>query len=506
LIATFLAVSYNLPHFAVAVLNQNPKSIQFLKMAATSATAVRLMNSDPELIHLYLSSDSLSALSTQEVSLLITALSSSEFLRHVYFRNFKSGGTNNQLERFLEAMNTVPTLESLFFHCTEVPLAWLTHILMKSDTVAADTTTTTSRRRGNHLKELGLRYCKLRYQNEVEYQAFEQALRQHSTLQDVCLECCEWQVEEHNDNNNNNNNNNSNKTNSFLKAIAQIPTLTNVECVLYNLLANISSRKSEKRLPVTTLQTLGRIPQLQSLRLRNFWLPEQDVALLCHSLMEHDENHNGNNTPKPLRKLILSCDLGTTSALALAQLVQQPQSMLQQLSLRVDNLYDPDCPQFLAQALRQSNSTLVHFHLSGTAASLLSPQAKQAFCDMMQTNVSLEFVRLDVNDYHLQSQVAFYLQLGHKGRRELFRALQQQQQQQQHQQQQQEESQLWIRALCQNATHLPALHHFVGLNPGFFALAALEQLKRQKQQPPRQHASLFEDGIDYDLDGWQRSK
>lgn len=446
--------------------------------------AARLRNNDPELVHLYLSSDSLSALPSQELSLLIAALSSSQYLRHVYFRNFRLGSLRNQMqmERCLEAMKAVPQLESLFFHCTEVPLAWLTHILMKSDAVE-----TTSRRGGNHLKELGLRYCKLRYQNEVEYQAFEQALRQHSSLQDVCLECCEWQAEEHNDNNTS-----TNKTNSFLEAIAQIPTLANVECVLPNLLASTSNRNSQQRLRATTLLSLGRIPLLKSLRLRNVWLPEQDAVLLCHSLMEQENN---NNNPKPLRKLILSCDLGATSALALAQLIQQPQSTLQQLSLRVDHLHDPDCPRFLAQALQQSTS-VVHFHLSGTAASLLSPAAKQAFGDMMQTNVSLEFVRLDVDDYHLQSQLAFYLQLSHKGRRELFRALQQQQP---------EESQLWIRALCQNATHLPALHHFLGLNPGFFARAALEQLKRKKQQQQQQsrpESPLFEDGIDYDSDGW----
>jgi hypothetical protein len=448
--------------------------------STTDSLSSRLTNNDPELVHLYLSSDSLSALSSQEFSLLIAALSSSEYLRHVYFRNFKLSLFANQMERFLEAMSTVPNLESLFFHCTEVPLAWLTQILTESDAVH------TRQTRRSSFKELGLRYCKLRYQNEAEYQAFEQALRQHSTLQDVCLECCEWQAEEHN-----HHSASTNKTNSFLEAIAQIPTMANVECVLPNLLAASSNRNSQQRLRATTLLSLGRIPLLKSLRLRNVWIPEQDAVLLCNSLIE-----NNNNNPHPLRKLILSCDLGATSALVIAQLIQQPQSMMEQLSLRVDALHDPDCPRLIAQALRQSTS-LVHFHLSGTAASQLSPAAKQAFCDMMQTNVSLEFVRLDVNDYHLQSQLAFYLQLSHKGRRELFRALLQLQPQQ-------EESQLWIRALCQNAMHLPALHHFLALNPGFFAMAALGQLKRQrKQRPPTTHqASLFEDGIDYDSDGW----
>lgn len=233
------------------------------------------------------------------------------------------------------------------------------------------------------------------------------------------------------------------------------------------------------------------MPCIQSLRLRHVWMPQDDVAFLCQALA----------STTTLRKLLLSCDMGPTAALALGQLLQTL-PLLQHLALRIDHLQDPDSPHLLAQALQ--NCALQHFHLSGDAAPELSTRAKLAFRDMIQCNSSLEFVRLDVSDYALQSEIAFYLQLNHKGRRALFQKKELQQTQDNN------ESTLWVQALCQNATDVRALHYFLALHPGFFATTALNTLVQQQQDnnnltshTAHQYADWdAEDGIVYDSDGW----
>ena len=145
----------------------------------------RLLNNDPELRHLYLSSDIRATSTEQELQALIHSMPCSQHLCHVYFRNFKLAGDGlNRMERLLAAMKTVPHLESLLFHCTEVPLELLRNILKASS---------------NPLTALGLRYCKLRYRNEDEFLTFQEVLRSNASLKDVCIECCEWQVEEEQD-------------------------------------------------------------------------------------------------------------------------------------------------------------------------------------------------------------------------------------------------------------------------------------------------------------------
>ncbi|CAB9526663.1 expressed unknown protein [Seminavis robusta] len=445
-----------------------------LTLADDSPTR-RLEKNDPALQHLYLSSDTTS--DEGELEALIEALAGAQHLCHVYFRNFKVFHGNCPMKRLLAAMTTVPQLESLAFHCTEVPLDCLTLLLQEAPVLTA----------------LGLRYCKLRYQRQqVEFQAFEQALRQNTSLTDVCIECCDWQAEEHNSNNSNNNHH---QTSSFLEAISYIPSLRHVECVLpknkstNQQNAHQLARRGRNRLPPSTLERMGQMPQLSSLRLRNIWFPQEDVALLCQSFQSP--------SPNRLQKLILSCDLGRTSATALATVLLH--ANLTQLSLRIDALDDPDAPVILAHALAQTSTSLQHFHLSGAAASQLSTKSKTALCDMMATNTALEFVRLEVADYHLQAQIAFYLQLNHWGRRELFQGLRQ------CSNGSSDSEELWFRALYQNATHLRAIHHFVALNPGLFARAALqveEQRQQQQQCCKLQHFDSFDQGIEYDSDGW----
>ena len=129
---------------------------------------------------------------------------------------------------------------------------------------------------------------------------------------------------------------------------------------------------------------------------------------------------------------------------------------------------------------------------------------------MMQTNVTLEFVKLEVSDYALQTQVAFYLQLNHKGRRELFTGIQQcnwdaynESSSFDKAERRNYEATLWTKALCQNHGDIRALHYLVGLNPGFFASAALLAHERERiREKSRQGEVAFNYGIDYDMDGW----
>jgi len=123
---------------------------------------------------------------------------------------------------------------------------------------------------------------------------------------------------------------------------------------------------------------------------------------------------------------------------------------------------------------------------------------------MMQTNVTLEFVRLEVSDYALQQRIAFFLQLNHKGRRELFAKINHRNHSQQSQPQldshKNAEIALWVQALCQNTCNVRALHYFLALHPGLFAMAALEAHQRRRQQQLL-HDS-FTSGVDcFDPDG-----
>jgi hypothetical protein len=511
-------------------------------MAATASSsddlATRICRNDPELQHLYLSSDSLSP---RGVTLLVDALSrqhatksssssshdnnnNNRHLHHVYFRNFKTMNGSGILERLLQAVSGLEGLQSLFFHCTEVPVPILTQLLLSSS----------SSSRGNCLTALGLRYCKLRYTQEEDCHKLEAALREHASLEDICLECCEWQADEdgpnHNHNDNQNNDNHHvNKLDAWVQAMAQIPTLRHVECVVAATASSSNAARPVKLAPAS-LKALSRVPSLTSLRLRNLALSQEDVALVCHCLLQQQQQQQQPCCEKPpdkiskrpsLKKLILSCDLGGTSALALAKLVSE--SSLVHLSLRVDHLLDVDCPKRIARALQKS-STVQHFHLSGKCARTMSPVAKTAFCDMMQTNVVLEFVRLEVADYTLQTQIAFYLQLNHKGRRELFGAIHQEElfgnnnsnkcrdekNQQQQQQKQQQQQLLWMDCLCQNSTDVQALYYFITLHPALYATAALAAMNSPEAAAAaaatiaQRHTSQLEieAGIEYDSEGW----
>ena len=501
-------------------------------MTDSANLAQRLLDNDPELRHLYLSSDKLSE---DTVAKLTNALASSQRqsnanLQHIYFRNFRLNGSLDSMERLLQAACHVNNLQSLFFHCTEVPVDLMIPILQASK---------------NRLTALGLRYCKLTYSSEEKYTAFLQALREHLSLQDVCIECCEWcQIRQTGAEEVNNRISSINKTNSFLQAISHMPTLRHVECVLANHSDNTPGRRQRirQRFPAGVLQSLCRAPALTTLRVRNFWVPQEDVVLLCHSLLPRSDSLSGGrrdsnqNHRSHLQKLILSCDLGSLSASALGIFLQDPRCTLEHLSLRIDRMEDPDCPLLLAQGLRQQvhlsqqhgdlfnsgiqqvvplpepHRGLRHFHLSGTAASQISTLAKAAFCDMMQTNVTLEFVRLEVSDYVLQAQVAFYLRLNHSGRRELFVGMQRIRSscddtlpaeskgiKGNH------EANLWTKALCQNHGDIRTLHYMLSLNPGFFASAALlAHDGQQTRERQCQHQSSLEVGIDYDMDGWWR--
>ena len=498
-------------------------------MTESATLTQRLLDNDPELQHLYLSSDKLSEDTVAKLAnaLALSQRQSNANLQHIYFRNFRLHGSLRSMERLLQAACHVNSLHSLFFHCTEVPVDLMIPILHASK---------------NLLTAVGLRYCSLTYSNEEKYSAFLQVLREHSSLQDVCIECCDWQqIRQVGEEEVNSRTISLSKASSFLQAISHMSTLQHVECVLANRSDNTPGRRQRirQRFPAGTLQRLCRAPALSTLRLRNAWVPEEDVVLLCHSLMPRSDwlsggRHNKyQNKRSHLQKLILSCDLSSISASALGNFLQDPRCSLEHLSLRIDRMEDPDCPLLLAQGLRQQHHLsqhrgdllkssnqqvplsvpyrgLRHFHLSGTAASQMSGLAKAAFCEMMQTNVTLEFVRLEVSDYGLQAQIAFYLQLNHRGRRELFAGMQRIRNScgdtlrpANKTIKGNSEANLWTKALCQNHGEIRTLHYLLSLNPGLFASAALlahdRQVKREKQC---QHQSSLEVGIDYDMDGW----
>lgn len=450
--------------------------------------AFRVGQNDSEVQHLYLSSEALSA---GDVLDLTHAMRQNSALTHIYLFNFRWNTTNNNhntaMAALLRATATLTGLRGLFFHCTDVPVHLLTQIL------SAD---------HHRLTSLGLRYCKMHLQGANDFEGLEAALRANATLLDVSMECCEWRGLQMDRNGNSQNF----VTDSIVQAFAGIPTLQSVEYVQPAASSSSSVHSHDQRrqrLSDASLQAIGKIPELTSLRLRNVGLDQDSVALLCCSLLDNNgndrnntknnNNDNNNHSKKnsKLEQLIVSCDLGNTSAAALSQLLKTPNQgssavacpRLQQFGLCVDHLENADCPELLAHAL-VSNSALKQFHLSGNAASKMSDTAKAAFGNMMQTNFTLENVRLDVTDYNLQAQIAFYIQLNHKGRRDLFDSLQQQRQQQQQtvqqsQDQTEQPERSWVNALCQNSTDVRALHYFLCLHPALFARVALEKINMQ---------------------------
>mgnify|MGYP005850188575 CR=1 FL=1 len=437
---------------------------------------------------LFLSPESLS---TEQVAAFRASLPGNNQLKEVYFRNFASN-TTSLLEDLLWALPT-QSLDGIFLHCCSgVPVGALTQVLTWS----------------RNLTALSLRYCSLSATTTIRmnadgqeeaWRALETALKEHPALAEVCLESCEFdQVMTAPLFDRNGITAALPNMDSLMQALAAIPTLKHMEYVRSALSATATSL--QQRLSQDSLRAIGSVPELALLKLRNVNLSQEEVVVLCDALMkQHDNSDNSNDNHhhhhqqqerrSSLDTLMLSCDLGNTSATALSHLLERPSSVgIRQFSLRVDHLEDTDCPKLLAQALQypkkqnaNGNQLLKSFQLSGSAAANMSQTAKDAFFAMVQSNVHLDHVSVDTYDADLSDSIAFYLQLNHKGRRDLFGnsshgSTTTSSDKQHHCQTTQREEDLWIQALCQNNTDVRALHYFIASHPALFANVALTNM------------------------------